>query len=102
MSASGKVRVPMRKSFERGERIVSRCGGLLLGALLLFPPTALGQALVRAKPDPTTIQAFQVHVPDRALIDLRRRLADTKWPDQLPGTTWEYGADIKKIRELAD
>ena len=43
-----------------------------------------------------------MHVPDRVLIDLRRRLAETKWPDQLPGTTWEYGADIKKVRELAD
>jgi microsomal epoxide hydrolase len=29
-------------------------------------------------------------------------LAETKWPDQLPGTTWEYGADIKKVRELGD
>ena len=36
------------------------------------------------------------------LADLRRRLAETKWPDQLPGTTWEYGADISKVRELAN
>jgi epoxide hydrolase len=35
-------------------------------------------------------------------IDLRRRLAEANWPDQLPGTTWEYCADIKKVRELAD
>ena len=48
------------------------------------------------------IQPFKVHVPDRVLLDLGRRLAQTKWPDQLPGTTWEYGADIKKVRELAD
>ncbi len=54
--------------------------------------------------DPTTagIRRFKVHVPDRILIDLRRRLAETKWPDQLPGTTWEYGADIQKVRQLAD
>lgn len=43
-----------------------------------------------------------MHVPDRVLVDLRRRLAEAKWPDQLPGTTWEYGVDIKKVRELAD
>ena len=48
------------------------------------------------------IRAFKAHVPDRVLIDLRRRLAETKWPDQIPGTAWEYGADIKKVRELAD
>ena len=58
----------------------------------------------KADPEPTaaTIRPFKMHVPDQVLIDLRRRLAETKWPDQLPGTTWEYGADIKKVRELAD
>jgi pimeloyl-ACP methyl ester carboxylesterase len=43
-----------------------------------------------------------MHVPDRVLVDLRRRLAEASWPDQLPGTTWEYGTDIKKVRKLAD
>ena len=58
----------------------------------------------KADPEPTaaTIRPFKMHVPDQVLIDLRHRLAETKWPDQLPGTTWEYGADIKKVRELAD
>lgn len=57
----------------------------------------------KADPEPTAaIRPFKMHVPDQVLIDLRRRLAETKWPDQLPGTTWEYGADIKKVRELAD
>jgi len=58
----------------------------------------------KADPEPTaaTIRPFKMHVPDQVLIDLRRRLAETKWPDQIPGTTWEYGADIKKVRELAD
>jgi epoxide hydrolase len=101
MSARGKMSVPMKK-FERGTRTVSQCGGLLLGALLLFPSTGLGQEQELAKFDSGTIRPFQVHVPDRALIDLRRRLAETRWPDQLPGTTWEYGADNKKVRELAD
>jgi epoxide hydrolase len=58
----------------------------------------------KADPEPTaaSIRPFKMHVPDQVLIDLRRRLAETKWPDQLPGTTWEFGADIKKVRELAE
>jgi epoxide hydrolase len=92
----------MKTRFERAERTVSQCGGLLLAALLLFQSTALGQAQVLAKPGSATIRPFKMHVPDRDLIDLRHRLAETKWPDQLPGTTWEYGADIKKVRALAD
>src|SRR5580658_352451 len=102
MSARGKLRVPMKEGVERGKRTVLQCGRLLLSVLLLFPSTALGQAQVLAKPEPATIQPFKMHVPDRVLVDLRHRLAETKWPDQLPGTTWEYGADIKKVRELAD
>jgi Epoxide hydrolase N terminus. len=72
------------------------------GALLLPSAIALGQTQPPAKPEPAPIRPFKMHVPDRVLIDLRRRLAEANWPDQLPGTTWEYGADIKKVRELAD
>jgi len=92
----------MKKRFERGKRTVSPRGRLLLAGLLLFPLTALGQIQPLLQPGPETIRPFKVHVPDRVLIDLRHRLAETKWPDQLPGTTWEYGADSKKVRELAD
>ncbi len=94
----------MKTGFEGGERTVSHCGRLLLAALFLFPSIAIGQAQLRAKADPTTaeIRPFKVHVPGRILADLRRRLAETQWPDQLPGTTWEYGADIQKVRQLAE
>jgi hypothetical protein len=51
---------------------------------------------------PAAIKPFKVHIPDRVLVDLRRRISETRWPDQLPGTTWEYGADIRKVRELAN
>jgi epoxide hydrolase len=92
----------MKTRFERAERTVSQCGRLLLAALLLLSAIALGQTQPPAKPDLATIWPFKMHVPDRVLIDLRRRLAEANWPDQLQGTTWEYGADIKKVRELAD
>src|SRR6202789_1995928 len=92
----------MKTGFEKAEGKASQCGKLLLAALLLFQLIALGQAQVLANPAPATIRPFKAHVPDQVLVDLRRRLAETKWPDQLPGTTWEYGADIKKVRELAE
>jgi pimeloyl-ACP methyl ester carboxylesterase len=92
----------MKTGFERAERTASLCGRLRLAALLLLPSVVLGQARLPAKPEPATIRPFTAHVPDSVLIDLRRRLGETKWPDQLPGTTWEYGADITKVRELAE
>ena len=92
----------MKTGFEKAEGTASQCGKLLLAALFLFQLIALGQAQVPVQPEPATICRFKVHVPDQVLIDLRHRLAETKWPDQIPDTTWEYGADINKVRELAD
>jgi pimeloyl-ACP methyl ester carboxylesterase len=51
--------------------------------------------------DSAAIKRFKAHVPESVLADLRQRLSETRWPDQLPNTTWEYGADIGKVRELA-
>jgi epoxide hydrolase len=92
----------MKTGFEKAEGRASECGKLLLAALLLFQLIALGQAQVPAKPDPDAILPFKMHVPDQVLIGLRHRLSETKWPDQIPGTTWEYGVDINKVRELAE
>ncbi len=43
---------------------------------------------------------FTVEVPDAVLDDLRDRLARTRWPDQIPGTAWEYGTDLAYLRDL--
>ena len=45
---------------------------------------------------------FTIHVDDAVLDDLHQRLARTRWPDQLPGTAWDYGTDTTYLRELAD
>src|ERR1700734_1172287 len=92
----------MKTGFEKAKGTVWQCARLLLAALLLPSAIALGQTQLPAKPEPAPIRPFKMHVPDRVLIDLRHRLAEATWPDQLPGTTWEYGADIKKVRGLAD
>ena len=47
-------------------------------------------------------EKFTVNVPDDVLADLKERLARTRWPDQIPGTTWEYGTDISYLKQLVD
>ena len=48
-----------------------------------------------------TIRPFTIETPDSALADLKRRLERTRWPDQIPGSRWDYGADSAYMRELA-
>ena len=48
------------------------------------------------------VERFTIDVPAAVLSDLDERLARTRWPDQLPGTGWSYGADTAYLRELVD
>jgi pimeloyl-ACP methyl ester carboxylesterase len=46
------------------------------------------------------IETFEIRVDDAVLQDLRARLAQTRFPDQIDGTGWEYGIPIDYLREL--
>jgi pimeloyl-ACP methyl ester carboxylesterase len=48
------------------------------------------------------IEPFRVAVTEPVLTDLRERLDRTRWPDQIPGTGWDYGTDIDYLRGLCD
>jgi len=47
------------------------------------------------------MEQFTVHVADEVLDDLRRRIADTRWPPHVDGLGWRYGFDEDYLRELA-
>jgi len=46
------------------------------------------------------VRPFFIDVPDLVLADLKARLGRTRWPDPIPGTGWDYGADISYVQEL--
>ncbi|MDQ1462014.1 MAG: epoxide hydrolase, partial [Actinomycetota bacterium] len=48
------------------------------------------------------IRPFHVEVPAEVLDDLRDRLARTRWPDQIPGSGWDYGTDLVYLQDLCD
>src|SRR5260370_20516737 len=43
---------------------------------------------------------FQIQVAEEVLIDLRQRLARTRWPDSLPDAGWDYGTNLSYLRQL--
>ena len=43
---------------------------------------------------------YQLKVSEDAIDDLRRRLVQTRFPDQAPGAPWAYGTDVHWLREL--
>jgi epoxide hydrolase len=48
------------------------------------------------------IEQLDIHVEDSVLEDLRSRLARTRLPDQIDGTSWEYGIPIDYLRDLVE
>ncbi|HEU4422326.1 MAG TPA: epoxide hydrolase [Pilimelia sp.] len=46
------------------------------------------------------MRPFSIHVPDDVLADLRARIQRTRWPDQVPGMTWEQGTELGYLREI--
>jgi pimeloyl-ACP methyl ester carboxylesterase len=48
------------------------------------------------------IHPFRIEIPQADLDDLRRRLAQTRWPGELPGVGWTRGVPLAYLRELAD
>ncbi len=48
------------------------------------------------------VQPYKVHVPDSVLQDLKDRLARTRWPDEIPGSGWDYGSNLDYIKELVE
>ncbi|MCP5145132.1 MAG: epoxide hydrolase [Gammaproteobacteria bacterium] len=45
-------------------------------------------------------EPFSIHIPDAVIGDLKQRINNTRWPDQIPGSGWDYGTDTAYLREL--
>ena len=50
--------------------------------------------------DDSAIRPFQVHVPEETLVDLRRRLATTRWPDRETVPDQSQGVQSGTMKEL--
>jgi len=48
------------------------------------------------------VRPFTIAVEDSVLEDLQQRLADTRWPDEIPNTGWDYGSNLGYLKELVE
>jgi pimeloyl-ACP methyl ester carboxylesterase len=48
------------------------------------------------------IQPYTVKFAEEILLDLRERLEQTRWPDEIEGAGWEYGFPAQKLHKLVD
>jgi epoxide hydrolase len=48
------------------------------------------------------METFRIDVPEADLVDLRGRLAQTRWPNEAPAAPWEQGTPLGYLQELVD
>ena len=71
--------------------------------VVLFSLAAITTVSLSSNADePDAICKFKISVDDSLLTDLRRRLATTRWPDQIEKTGWEYGVNVDHMKELIE
>ena len=47
-------------------------------------------------------QPFKIEVSDTDLRDLKRRLAQTRWPSEVADSGWQYGSNLAYMQELCE
>lgn len=48
------------------------------------------------------VEKFTINVSDNVLEDLRRRLACTRWPDEIENAGWELGSNLSYMKSLVN
>jgi Epoxide hydrolase N terminus len=86
-----------------GSEVVDRHRRRLLTTAMVL--AAAGTAsLLPVYPAPATesdaIRPFRINVPEADLVDLRRRLMATRWPDRETVMDQSQGAQLAKLQEL--
>src|SRR5271170_985651 len=64
---------------------------------------SIAKSLVAKSPtaEDTSIRLFHVNIPEEALVDLRRRIAATRWPDKETVADDSQGVPLATMQELA-
>src|SRR5689334_10992998 len=71
---------------------------------LRFSGSASAEGLSRgqaaAAPEEGLVRPFRVDVPQEAIVDLRRRIAATRWPDRETVNDSSQGVQLAPFKEL--
>jgi pimeloyl-ACP methyl ester carboxylesterase len=72
----------------------------LLAASVAAGAVSLLPAGFTSAAEDTAVRPFKINVPDEAIVDLRRRIAATRWPDKETVTDSSQGVQLAKLQEL--
>ena len=78
-------------SLTRREVIATMIAAGAIGAL---------PGMLSAAAEPDAIRSFQISIPEADLVDLRRRIAETRWPDKETVTDRSQGNQLGNLQQI--
>ena len=95
--------ISSRRKFILAAAATGGAGILSAGPVPISNHASSNQATQFVLPTATNdVTPFKVHVPQAALDDLKKRLANARWPDKEPATDWSQGVPLAKAQALAE
>jgi epoxide hydrolase len=92
-----------RRKFIRAAAASGGAAMLSAGLVQLTAHASADKAAQMVLPTTTEdITPFEVHVPQAALDDLKKRLASARWPDKEPVADWSQGVPLAKAQALVE
>ncbi|MEX3948492.1 epoxide hydrolase family protein [Paraburkholderia sp. EG287B] len=100
MSDDSLIPSPSRRRFMGATAAAVAAASL---SQLAFSQTLQGITEVKSAPngDKTAIRPLRVHVPEAQLVDLRRRIKATRWPDKETVNDDSQGVPLAMMQEVA-
>src|SRR5436305_8342046 len=89
------IKPPEQINQDRREMLSAAVMGVAIGTASLFPAYA-ASAVTNDE-----IRPFRINVPEEALVDLRRRISATKWPERETVNDPSQGVQLKTAGKLA-
>ena len=89
-------------------RLTLRMVAIAVGSVVLVPAgylapasaTDVSQTAITTKNSDESIRPFQINVPQAQLDDLRKRIADTRWPDKETVDDSSQGIQLARVQDL--
>lgn len=86
----------MSEKSSSARRLLLAAGAAVLGVAFLA-----GHALFSSAAGDPAVRPFKINVPDAALVDLRKRIAETRWPNKETVSDRSQGIQLAKLQEIA-
>lgn len=72
-----------------------------INALMLIIFTGFGGTLNAQRKISSDVKPFKVNISSAAIADLKSRIHETRWPDEVKDAGWAYGTNLGYLKELS-